>query len=176
MSSTRLRVLRAAFVLPIPLVALLALARPHATPPAPPAPAAPAPEPTRLARAHAATFAFFNEGRADLASGRGLFETDFFKPPPPPPAPPTPPKPAPPPPKLVAASYRGFAAFPSGDSSVAYLSLDGRVVTLAPGEPVASGWKLLSFDAEAAELSRDDARLRLPFNKPVNLPAPPGNK
>lgn len=171
MSSTRLYVLRAALLLPIMLVVFFALVWP-APPPAMPVPtsASPAPEPARLARAHAETFAFFNEGRPDLGAGRGLFATDFFKPPPPPPPPPIPPKPAPPPPKLIAATFRGFASFPSG--TVAYLSLDGRVITLAPGEPVAEGWKLLSFDSDSAELSRDDARLRLPFNKPVPLPAP----
>jgi len=173
MSSPRLRVLRAAFVLPVPLVVLLALARPHPAAPATPAPANPAPEPALLARAHADTFAFFDEGRAQTDPGRSLFATDFFKPPPPPPAPPSPPKPPPPPPKLVSASYRGFAAFPSGAASVAYLSVDGRVVTLSPGDPVAEGWKLLSFDADAAELARDEARFRLPFNKPVSLPAKP---
>jgi len=173
MSSSRLRVLRAALLLPVPLVVLLALARPQpGTPPPPPA-ANFGPEPVRLARVHADTFAFFNEGRAQTGSVRSLFATDFFKPPPAPPAPPAPPKPAPPPPKPVSAAYRGFAAFPSGDSSVAYLAVDGRVLTLAPGQPVAAGWKLISFDAEAAELARDDARLRLPFNRPVNLPAPP---
>ena len=172
MSSARLRVLRAALLLPVPLVVLLALARPATPPPAPPAPAAPAPEPPQRARAHADTFAFFNDNRAQTDSGGSLFATDFFKPPPPPPPPPTPPKPAPPPPKLVTASYRGFAAFPSGTASIAYLSIDGRVLTLSPGEPVAEDWKLLSFDADAAELSRDDTHLRLPFNKPVSLPAP----
>ena len=176
MSSTRLRVLRAAILLPVPLLVLIALARPHVAPPSPAPAPTPGPEPGRLVRAHADAFAFFNEGRAETGAAGALFATDFFKPPPPPPAPPAPPKPAPPPPKLVAASYRGFAAFPSGDSSVAYLSLDGRVVTLTPGEPVASGWKLLSFDSDSAELARDDARLSLPFNKPVNLPAPPAAK
>ncbi len=166
-----MRVLRAALLLPVPLVVLVALARPPAaTPPPAPAPAA-APEPTRLARAHATTFAFFNEGRAQTDSGRDLFATDFFKPPPPPPPPPTPPKPAPPPPKLVEASYRGFAAFPSGAASIAYLAIDGRVLTLSPGDPVAEGWKLLSFDADSAQLARDEARFTLPFNKPVKLPA-----
>lgn len=171
MSSSRLRVLRAALLVPVPAFVLLALARPQAEPPAPPAPAPFAPESARLARSHADTFAFFNEGRAQTAAGRSLFATDFFKPPPPP-VPPPAPKPPPPPPKLVAAAYRGFAAFPSGAASVAYLAIEGRVVTLASGEPVAEGWKLVSFDADGAELARGDARLRLPFNKPVNLPAP----
>ncbi len=173
MSTPRLRVLRAALVLPVPLVVLLALARPQPAAPGAPAPEAPAPEARRLARGHADTFAFFNEGRAQTDSGRSLFATDFFKPPPPPPTPPAPPKPAPPPPKLVAASYRGFAAFPSGAASIAYLAVDDRVVTLSPGDPVAEGWKLLSFDADSAELARDEARFTLPFNKPVKLPALP---
>lgn len=174
MSSARLRVTRAAILLPLPLVVLLALVWPAPSPADPGlTPAAPPPEPARLAAVHAETFAFFNEGRASPGTGRGLFETDFFKPPPPPPPPPATPKPAPPPPKPVAVAFRGFAAFPSGVASVAYLSIGGRVVTLTPGEPVTEGWILLSFDTDSAELARDEVRLRLPFNKSVSLPAPP---
>lgn len=172
MSSSRLRVLRAALLLPLPMVVLIALLRPHAPAPEVPLPTPPSAEPRRLTSSLEAPLEFLVTGRAQTDAGRSLFATDFFKPPPPPPTPTAPPKPAPPPPKPVSIAFRGFAAFPAGAASVAYLAIDGRVVPLAAGETVAEGWKLLSFDADAAELARDEARLRLPFNQPVNLPAP----
>lgn len=169
MNTARLRVVRAALLLPVPLVVLIALARPASAPRAAPPAATPAPEPTVIHPDYAGTFAFFTEGSASPGTGRGLFETDYFRPPPPPPKPPAP-KPAPPARKLASAAYRGFATF--GGNSVAYVSVDGRVVTLAVGEAVADGWRIDSFDADGAELARGEERLRLFFNKPASLPAP----
>jgi hypothetical protein len=171
MNPARLRVVRAALLLPVPLVVLLGLSRPSPAPRAAPPTAEPAAETSVLKPDYAETFAFFDQGRASPGTGRGLFETDYFRPPPPPPPPPAPPKPAPPPPKRVLAAYRGFAAF--GANTVAYVSVDGRTVTLAPGETVAEGWKITSFDADGAELARGEETFRLAFNKPAQLPAPP---
>ena len=175
MNTARLRVVRAALLLPVPLVVLLGLSRPAPAPRAAPPIVEPTPEPTIIHPDYAGTFAFFTESSASPGTGRGLFETDYFRPPPPPPPKPPEPKPPPPPPKLVSAAYRGFAAF--GENSVAYLSVDGRTRTLAAGETVADGWKLLSFDADGAELARgENERLRLLFNKPASLPARPPTK
>ncbi len=171
MNTARIRVVRAALLLPVPILVLIALSRPEAGPGPEPTPPRPTAETSLLKPEYAETFAFLAQGRASPGTGRGLFETDFFRPPPPPPPPPPQPKPAPPPPKPVLAAYRGFAAF--GANSVAYLAIDGRTVTLAPGAPVAKGWEILSFDADAAELARGEERLRLPFNRPVALPPAP---
>jgi len=133
----------------------------------------PAPEPRRLTAAQGEVFAFFNNGRATLGSGRGLFETDFFKPAPAKPVPkavPLPPPP-PPPPRKLAVVYRGFAAFPGG-VSVAYVAVDGRVLTLAAGEAMAGGWMLLEFDAERAVLAKGEERFPLPFNRATVVAAP----
>lgn len=128
----------------------------------------PAPEPVRLTAAQGETFEFFNNGRAAPSSGRGLFETDFFKPAPVPPKP-VPKAPPPPPPRNLAVVYRGLAAFPGG-ASVAYVSVDGRVLTLAAGEAVAEGWTLLEFNAEQAVLAKGEERFTLPFNRSAAVP------
>lgn len=126
-------------------------------------------EPVRLTAAQGEVFAFFNDGRATTGAGRGLFETDFFKPAPAPAKPA--PKPAPPPPpRNLAIVYRGLAAFPGG-ASVAYVAVDGRVLTLAEGEAVAEGWTLSAFDAERAELAKGEERITLPFNRSAAVPA-----
>lgn len=121
-------------------------------------------EPARLTAAQGDVFEFFNDGRAAAGSGRGLFETDFFKPAPAPTALPAPvPAPAPPP-RNIALVYRGLASFPGG-ASVAYVTVDGRVLTLAPGEAVTEGWRLLEFDADKAVLAKGGERLTLSFNR-----------
>ena len=175
MNITRLRVVRAALLLPVPLLVLVALSRTVPASRATPLRFEPEPEPNIIHPDYAQTFAFFTEGSASPGTGRGLFETDFFRPPPPPPPKPPAPKPPPPPPKLVSAAYRGFASF--GGNAVAYVSVDGRTRTLTVGETVADGWKIAAFDAEAAELVRGETeRFRLSFNKPAQLPAPPPAK
>lgn len=128
------------------------------------------PETSRLTAAHGEVFAFLNDGRASATEGRGLFQTDFFKPPaPPPPKPPAPPAP-PPPPRMVAVVYRGLGAFPNG-ASVAYLSVDGGVSALGSGQAVAEGWRLLEFDGEKAVLEKDGERRSMPFNRAGSIPA-----
>lgn len=129
----------------------------------------PEPEPVRLSAAQRETFEFFNNGRAAPSSGRGLFETDFFKPAPVPPKPAS--KAAPPtPPRNLAVVYRGLAAFPGG-ASVAYVAVDGRVLTLEAGEAVAEGWLLLEFNAAQAVIAKSEERFTLPFNRPAAVPA-----
>lgn len=126
-------------------------------------------EPGRITAAQQETFAFFNDGRAAPGSGRGLFETDFFKPAPAPPKPVAKP-PAPPAPRKFAVVYRGLAAFPGG-ASVAYVAVEGRVLTLTAGEAVAEGWTLREFDSAQAVLSKGDERFTLPFNRSSAVPA-----
>jgi hypothetical protein len=126
-------------------------------------------EPVRITPVQQETFAFFNDGRAAPSSGRGLFETDFFKPAPAPPKPVVKPPP-PPPPRNLAVVYRGLAAFPGG-TSVAYVAVDGRVLTLSAGEAVAEGWTLLEFDSAQAVLAKGQERFTLPFNRTSAVPA-----
>jgi hypothetical protein len=116
----------------------------------------------------AETFAFFNQGRAAAANGRGLFETDFFKPPP---APKPAPKPPAPTSRELVLFYRGLAAFPDGER-VAYLAFEGRTLTIGEGADVADGWKLASFDADTAVLAKGEARVILPFNRRAILSVP----
>lgn len=121
-----------------------------------------------LTAEHRAVATFLASGRAGGgASGPGLFSTDFFKP-----APPPPPKPKPPAPttREIPVSYRGLAAFPSG--SVAFLTVEGKELTLAVGDAVAGGWRLDAFDAEQAALVRDDERRNLPARRPAKLVVP----
>ena len=132
-------------------------------------PPRPEPEPVLVTAAQGEVFAFFNDGRATTGSGRGLFETDFFKPAPAPPKP-VPKPPPPPPPRTLTVVYRGLAAFPGG-VSVAYVSVDGRVLSLAAGEAVAESWTLLEFNAEQAVLAKGKERFTLPFNRSAAVPA-----
>lgn len=128
----------------------------------------PAAESPMLTATQAETFAFFNQGRATAANGRGLFETDFFKPAPTP-------RPAPKPPAPTSREfvlfYRGLASFPDG-ARVAYLALEGRTVMLAEGGDVTDGWKLVSFDSEAAVLAKGEERVTLAFNRRATLSVP----
>ncbi len=126
-------------------------------------------EPLRITARQADTFAFFNDGRAAIETGRGLFETDFFKPAPPPPRP-APKAAPPPPPRKIAVVYRGFASFPGG-AGLAYLAVDERVREVGLGEAVAEGWTLLEYNADQAVLVKDGQRLALPFNRATAIPA-----
>ena len=127
------------------------------------------PERARLAALQVETFEFFRQGRGEpVAAGRGLFETDFFKPPP---APPPKPKPKPPETREVAVFYRGLAAFP-GQPGVAYLAVDGKTATYEPGAAVLNGWTLAEFTPEQAVLAKGDERLALPFNRRAALTVP----
>jgi hypothetical protein len=135
---------------------------------APPPSVAPTEEARLLTAGQADTFAFFNQSRATPGSGRGLFETDFFKPPP---APPPKPKPAPPATRELGLFYRGLAAFPDG-ASVAYLAVEKNTLTFGVGDVVADGWKLASFDSEQAVLAKDDRTVVLPFNRRSVLTVP----
>lgn len=173
MSPASRRLLRAAVVL-LALLAGLAglLSVPDPAPAAAPAPAPDLPAETpRFTATHRATAAFLEAGRSGAATGRGLFETDFFKPKP---APPPKPKPAPPATRDLVVFYRGLAAFPDG-ARVAYFSVEGRTVTLAPGDTLAGGWQLAAFDADTATLAKGDTRLDLPFNRrgAIAVPAQP---
>ncbi|MBC8011588.1 MAG: hypothetical protein H7067_16000 [Burkholderiales bacterium] len=146
---------------------------PFSTPaPTPRYAAAPAAEAPLLTATQAETFAFFNEGRAAAANGRGLFETDFFKPA-------ATPKPAPKPPaptrREFVLFYRGFAAFPDG-TRIAYLALEGRTVLLGEGGDVTDGWKLVSFDSDAAVLAKGEERVTLAFNRRATLSVPVPSK
>jgi hypothetical protein len=135
---------------------------------APAAGGSPAKEPSLLTETQTKTYWFFAQGDTGAGAGPGLFETDFFKPAP---APKPAPKPAPPATRNVALIYRGLAGFPDG-SRVAYLAVEGRTLNPAPGDEVADGWKLLSFDSEQAVLAKGDARIMLPFNRSTALTVP----
>ncbi len=132
-------------------------------------PTEPADEPRLLTPAQAETYAFFNQGRPTPAgSGRGLFETDFFKPPPP-----TPPKPKPPAPTTrdIAVVYRGLAEFPGG-ASIAYIAVEDRLFTLERGASVGHGWTLSAFDSEKAVLAKEGETVTLDFNRRATLAVP----
>jgi hypothetical protein len=120
-----------------------------------------APEVSVITAAQHAAYRFFNDGRVDAGAGRGLFETDFFKPKPEPAKPPEPPAPTR---RDAVLFYRGLAAFPDG-ARVAYLSLDGRALTLTAYEVVTDGWSLAEFDGERAILAKGEERVTLPFNR-----------
>lgn len=119
------------------------------------------PEDSVITEAQHQAYRFFNDGRMDAGKGRGLFETDFFKAKPEPVKPPAPPAPTS---RDAVLFYRGLAAFPDG-ARVAYLTLDGRSLTLAAGEDVADGWRLEVFDGERAILAKGEERVTLPFNR-----------
>jgi hypothetical protein len=99
---------------------------------------------------------------------RGLFATDYFKPPPKPPAPPPKPPPAR---RDVPLVYRGLAEF-GGSSRVAYLVVETRTLTLAAGEEVLDGWRLEAFDAERAVLRKGEETRPLTFNQRAALSVP----
>ncbi len=164
------RLLRAAVVLALLLAGLFGLTK--APPPLHPAPSGgsgpAAEEAMRFTPAQRATADFLDNARAVAGTGRGLFETDFFKPPP---APPPKPKPAPPTTRELVLFYRGLAAFPGG-GRVAYLSIEGRTATLAEGDPVTDGWQLVAFDPEQAVLAKGEQRLILPFNRRATMSVP----
>ena len=170
MSFSSRRILCAAAALLLLLLGLGGLAlSPSAEPARPDASGGtPVAESPLLTVAQAETFAFFNQGRAAAANGRGLFETDFFKPPP---APKPAPKPPAPTSRELVLFYRGLAAFPDGER-VAYLAVEGRTVTIGEGTDVADGWKLASFDADTAVLAKGEARVILPFNRRATLSVP----
>ena len=170
MSTATRRILRAAVVLALLLAGLIGLTnapRPN-DPVSPPGGKSPVGEAVRFTDAQRATADFLDNARAAAGTGRGLFETDFFKPPP---APPPKPKPMPPTTRELVLFYRGLAAFPDG-GRVAYLSIEGRTVTLAAGEAVSDGWQLASFNAEQATLAKDGQTLILPFNRRVTVSVP----
>lgn len=127
-------------------------------------------EPARLGAEQTATFEFFNQDRdpAPADSGRGLFETDYFKPPP---APPPKPKPTPPTTREIPVFYRGLAAFPDG-ADVAYLAVETRLITLESGGAVVDGWILSDFNSERAIITKDEEHLALPFNQRIALTVP----
>ena len=170
MSAASRRILRAALVLLLLLAGLLGLMKvPPSLRPAPSGGNTPAAEETlRFTPGQRATADFLDKGHAIAGTGRGLFETDFFKPPPPPPPKP---KPVPPTTRELVVYYRGLAAFPDG-SRVAYLSVEGNTVTLSGGDTVADGWKLTAFDAERAALAKGDQTLILPFNRRATVTVP----
>ena len=127
-----------------------------------------APEAVRFTAVQRATADFLDQGRVAAGTGRGLFETDFFKPPPVAPSKPKPPAPTT---REVVVFYRGLAAFPGG-ARVAYVALEGRLLTLAAGEGVTDGWTLADFDAERAVLAKGERTVTLAFNRRAVLSVP----
>lgn len=164
------QLLRAVAVLLLLFAGLIGLL----TVPAPPGPApsgpggAAGPETSRFTAAQREAADFLDNGRAAAGTGRGLFATDFFKPPPTPPAKPKPPAPTT---REQVLFYRGLATFPDG-ARVAYLSIEGRTLTPGIGDAVIDGWKLASFDAEQAVLAKDDRTVALVFNRRATLSVP----
>lgn len=139
-----------------------------------PVPAATTPAQSgRLTPSDAEVLAFFQQNPAKPVQGPGLFETDFFKPPPAPPKPPAPP-PAAPVEKKIDVTYRGLAEFPSG-ARIAYLLVGEKLMQIAPGEVVVAPWKLASCDADSAQFTRDDTTLKVEFNKRIQLSVPAKN-
>ncbi len=120
-----------------------------------------APEISLITDAQHSAYRFFQDGKSGTGTGRGLFETDYFKPKPEPVKPPAPPAPTR---REAVLFYRGLAAFPDG-SRVAYLSLDGRALTLTAKDAVIDGWSLVEFDGDKAVLAKGDERVTLPFNR-----------
>ncbi|AHF93193.1 hypothetical protein OpiT1DRAFT_00310 [Opitutaceae bacterium TAV1] len=138
-------------------------------------PAATAPRPeSKLSTTDRETLAFFHQTPAAPGNGQGLFETDFFKPPPAPPKPPDkppPPKPPPPTDRQVPVAYRGMAEFPDG-SRIAWLVVEDKLVQRRPGETVTGAWTLHDFDSGEARFARDDQTAKVAFNKTTTLPVP----
>ncbi len=115
--------------------ALFALTRGNSNP-LDPVPSATTPRQTgRLTPTDAEVLAFFQQNPAKAAKGPGLFETDFFKPPPAPPAPPV--APPPPPPKNRSMSLTAdWPNFPEAPASPTWSSGTNscrlRQATLSP--------------------------------------------
>lgn len=162
MSTQRKRLLAPALVLAVLLVAALGVAsagRTSLTPPS--AGDRHAPEVSVISDAQHASYRFFNDGRAGVGAGRGLFETDFFKPKPAPEKPPAPPAPTR---RDAVLIYRGLAEF-ADRTRVAYVSLDGRALALSTDDAVTDGWSLAEFDGDQAVLVKGTERVTLPFNR-----------
>lgn len=170
MTAATRRILRVSAVLLLLLAGLFWLARaPGSAVSALPTEVTPqADETLRFTPAQRATADFLDKGSAVAGTGRGLFETDFFKPPP---APPPKPPPTPPTTRELVLFYRGLASFPDG-TRVAYLSVEGRTVTLPVGEDVTDGWQLAEFGPEQAVLAKGDEKRILPFNRRATVSVP----
>lgn len=120
----------------------------------------------RLSEADRALQAFFAAEAPVVQGGPSLVQTDFFRPAAPP-APPKPPPPKPAPEKAVAVTYRGLVDLGDG-RRVAYLLIDGKVLTKVAGDAVAGPWMVRSFDRDALVLgngAENGDEVRVPFNR-----------
>lgn len=173
MRAGSIRIARAAAALALLLVGLgglLGSRAPRTAPDGGGGRPADAEERTLLTARQREVYSFYNDKPADTASGgRGLFETDFFKPPPaPPPKPPPPPAPTT---RELPVIYRGLAEF-DGGGRVAYLTVENRTLTLAAGDAVADGWTLAGFDSERATLAKADKTIIVGFSRRAVLVVP----
>lgn len=163
MRAAPVRVARAAAALALLLVGLGGLLRsrgPLAASADDGGPPPDAGERTLLTERQREVYSFYNDKASGASSGgRGLFETDFFKPPP---APTT---------RELPVIYRGLASF-EGGGRVAYLTVENRTLTLAAGDSVADGWTLAEFDFERATLAKADKTITVGFNRRAVLVVP----
>lgn len=124
-----------------------------------------------LESTHRETLAFFGS-RPVRQAGRGLFETDYFKPAP---KPPPPPKPTPPLTREAPALYRGFSE-PASGLRLAYVEVDGSLRTLAVGDTVLGPWKVEKINDDSLVLLGGDLSEELAFRKRSTLTVPASAK